>query len=192
MTTFPEGIKSSSIKNQQNQTQEGKSEDAANNSNSEDVFLATLVAPEEFFRGPVVNYTTMPAWYTFIGKAASEVEAKMKDAKNKGVAATLKTDVSGTEALSTSISQKSFDVLKEENQSKAQKPFSFEQTVLKPASEGKIVAPSTEANPRDEIAKTFNRFMHYESRYAQRNGSMELVFNPYIVPCFPLAYVDDP
>jgi len=47
----------------------------------------------------------------------------------------------------------------------------------------------------DALGSTFDLFAKYEfyrQKYAQRNMSLSLVFNPYIVPGFPCAVIDEP
>lgn len=47
----------------------------------------------------------------------------------------------------------------------------------------------------DALGGTFDLFAKYEfyrQKYAQRNMSLNLVFNPYIVPGFPCAVIDEP
>jgi hypothetical protein len=96
-----------------------------------------LLWPEEFFRGPRLSRTTLPAWWTLLHKLANTWLAKPAQAN-----APLPADVKESKAS------------------------------------------------YDRLFDSYAEYEYFRQRYEQRGGSVDLVWDPYLVPGFPCVVFD--
>lgn len=133
-----------------------------------------LLYPEEYFKGPVMNNVTMPAWYGFIREGAAhqdQANVKTRDKRNQKAANGEKVD--DLVPLEKRLSQG--DVTPDEAQEYGEN--ANRQTVVTPAQQ-------------KELYLKYTRASHYENRFQFRGGAVDGAFNPYVVACFPFVYLD--
>ncbi len=177
-----------------------------------------LVWPEEFFKGPVYVNQSIPSWFMYLSygqDGAAPTGGSTNEAANKiqKVAGDLseffgKVDVTGVDAA---------DVAKLNEYSDAAKALAKGTTVTGQATVS-LKTMVTDANNKYRMSKdeavglltvlsevggtaegesmqrTYQLYARYEffrKKYASRNGGVQMIFNPYIVPGYPMVVWDD-
>jgi hypothetical protein len=122
-----------------------------------------LIYPEEFFKGPVLQNVTMPGWYKFIRETAGQYEAKTKlNSQNRNL---------------------------QNAQGSNEVPFSTDNADVTPRA-AQLENASPDVRDTTDIYTRFTRMKYYEARYAPRQGSIQMAFNPYIMPGYSFVYFD--
>ena len=122
-----------------------------------------LIYPEEFFKGPVLQNVTMPGWYKFIKESAGQYEAKTKlNSQNRDL---------------------------QNAQGQDEKAFETDDADTKPRS-SQIENADTNVRDNTDIYTRYTRMKYYEARYAPRQGSIQMAFNPYIIPGYNFVNFD--
>jgi hypothetical protein len=132
-------------------------------------FSSALLYPEEYFKGPVLNNATIPSWYVYLQEGAGDQDkdnTKTRADQNKS-AANQKPVAKPVLPNAGSTAEQTTDYATQVNR----KLF---------------LTPSA----RQELYLKYAKYSHYEARFSQRQGSHDLLFNPYLLPCYPFIRFD--
>lgn len=122
-----------------------------------------LLYPEEYFKGPVLQNITMPAWYKFIIETSGQYENLNKFRKQ----------------------QKNLNSV----QGQPEDDYTTDDETERPTDEQARDANLQEKNTFD-IYTRYTRLKHFEARYESRAGTISGVFNPYIIPGYNCIQID--
>lgn len=165
-----------------------------------------LLFPEEFFKGPVTRQLSAPPWMYLMQQSfttrteegvdqvkqadSSAREAALNEAKRTNVSrnALLNNDLISEEGKAKEL-QKIDQKIQQEVEMKFAAAGTAQATAA--AVEALVPAAAGEASVLGNIFDVYAQYEYYRSRFAERNGTCNLAWNPYIVPGFPTVIFDD-
>ena len=127
-----------------------------------------IIYPDEYFRGVVTTNRELPGWFMYLKDSSissnEEVFKQKKDMADKG---------------------------EEPAPNKTQDPVNYEtQQQIASADELKKSIIPEYRKGFDGLVNTLAQYEYLRQKYAPRGGTASLVFNPYIVPGFPMVIID--
>lgn len=167
----------------------------------ENAFMSSMVFPEEFFRGPLTNYVSVPAWYQILKAECEKTQEELMEASKEAARNALSIPKQPDDPISpTQLTAPASSLTNGVTEGspgasafmEAQKSAykNFQEALAYKAKHNQLL--SNAVFDTGSIASTYIKMLHYEAKYATRSGSFEMPFNPYIVPGVPFAYLDDP
>lgn len=175
-----------------------------------------LLFPEEFFKGPVTARLNGPPWmYMLYNNLQDKATAQYKEEVTAGTEVVVTTEPLLSERLvaaagkegagwlaklegyvaSTAAGKAIIDTVAKGTDTAAKEPQ--KKVVIKEANIDNAVGIVTKLVQGQEgqlMGTIFNAYAEYEyyrSRYAERQGGVNLEFNPYIIPGFPTVVFDE-
>lgn len=175
-----------------------------------------LLFPEEFFKGPVAARLNGPPWMYMLynnlqAKASAQFQQEVKDgaqvveveepplseqAKAAGASAdagwmdTVIAAVANTDTGAAIINAVASGIDSAKAEEKQKKVIIKEGTVDNAVG---VVTKLVQGQEGELLGTIFNAYAEYEyyrSRYAERQGGVNMQFNPYIIPGFPAVVFD--
>ena len=139
-----------------------------------------LVWPEEYFKGPRMLEADLPDWFmTLFQNANRKTDYVVKDPP-------IEQDVL-IQLLGWPVSTED-GILVEGATDPIQQSFFFLPPDRPPTEEELLDAKRQKLSWLQQI---YARYEYYRKRAAYRNGAVQMMFNPYVVPGFPTAIFDD-
>jgi len=139
-----------------------------------------LVWPEEYFKGPRMMEQDLPPWFMMLFQNANRKTSY--DVKNPPI------EVDALiQQLGWPVSTMD-GVLIEGATDPIEQSFFFLPEDRDPTEEEKLDAKKQKLSWLQQV---YARYEYYRQRAAHRNGAVEMMFNPYIVPSFPIVVFDD-
>ena len=138
-----------------------------------------LLFPEEYFKGPIINHITMPAWYYYLKEAAVSYETdrrKAEEVRNLS-------NASGWQVPMVPV--KETVSMAQEIQKDAE---DYNKTKLKV---NEVINREAKERDNEDIYHRYTRMKYHEGRYSPRRGAQNLAFNPYILPCNTFVMLDN-
>jgi len=141
-----------------------------------------LVWPEEFFKGPKIVEEALPEWFRFLMEAALKNDPQVTPTKttyendplstaNKAPKPPDPKDGQLTEGTTESFLDQYFAHQQTEHGAPANQSASYKKCLW--------------------LMEIYARYEYGRQRAAHRNGSVSMVFNPYVVPNFPVVVFDN-
>lgn len=138
-----------------------------------------LVWPEEFFRGPRSAEIRLPRWLMLLTQAT-----QTRQTVSQGVAAAALTELK--EAINQGMPEK-----EKLAQLKKAGKIPDEINTAKDLEAWAKIQSMTEKDSQRALRQAYSRYEYYRQRSEHRTGAVVMIFNPYIIPGYPIVVFGD-
>jgi len=193
--------------------QDGLDRRLGRNGNLPNAFLNAhnhLVWPEEFFKGPVYLNRPIPSWFQYLNWAQQEYAPDGVKSQYANVGSDVYKWVGKTGNVAKDQEKAKKALLKQITEDTKNGGATvgdgkrWAKRVLEARALGfpkdkasELMKVLTEAGQTDASVSTmrtyrlYARYEYFREKYSKRNGAVQMIFNPYIVPGYPMVVWDD-